>query len=249
MSRRRGWPLLVLGLVFLTVAAGCAGRQRSEAVDVARATDAPPAAASSPEYRFRVGDTIEVRFISAPRYNYETVVTAGGTITIPSGGEAVAAGRTPTELREDVAGMMSQLLLDPTPSIMLKKPGEQSIYVIGEVAGPGRVKTITDMTLTMALAATGGIKSTGKPNSVMVVRTYGVSEPIALKADVSKVFSGEDLSQDILLSPNDVVYVPKSLIGKVDDFVEMFFNKIAPAQLFYLRGYDIMNLDGAEWRY
>jgi hypothetical protein len=43
--------------------------------------------------------------------------------------------------------------------------------------------------------------------------------------------------------------VPTSLIGKVDDFVEMFFLKIAPAQLFYLRGYDIMNLDGAEWRF
>ena len=249
MARRRSCLLVVVGLVLLAFGAGCAARRGAEGVDVASTESVALFNEASPEYRFRVGDDIEVRFVSERRYDYETVVTAGGTVTVPSGGDVVAEGKTASELREEIARAMSGLLLYPSPSVTLRRSGEQVVYVIGEVGGPGRVKTIQDMTVSMALAATGGIKSTGKPSSVMVVRTYGVAEPVAIKVDVSKVLSGEDLSQDVWLAPNDVVYVPRSLIGEIDNFVDLFFNKIAPAQLFYLRGYDIMNLEGAELRY
>jgi polysaccharide export outer membrane protein len=93
----------------------------------------------------------------------------------------------------------------------------------------------------MALAEAGGILSTGKPSSVMVVRTNGVPEAVAIKVDVSKFFSGRDLTQDLPLEPYDVVFVPKSVIGKVGEFVDLFFTQIAPAQLVYLRGYDMVN--------
>lgn len=249
MSGRRGWPLLVLGLTSLCVLGGCAGVNTIDAADLTTTGEAPVPPGTPGEYRLRVGDDLEVRFISGQRYNYETIVTAAGTVTVPSGGEVVAVGKTVAELQDQIADAMSGLLLEPTPMVTLRRSSEQAVYVIGEVAGPGRVKTVLDMTLSMALAATGGIRSSGKPSSVMVVRTYGVPEPIAIKADMTKVFSGEDLSQDIPLAPNDVVYVPKSVIGKVNEFVDLFFHQIAPAQLFYLRGYDIMNLKGAEWRY
>ncbi|MFH1866380.1 MAG: hypothetical protein ABIK85_10900, partial [Candidatus Eisenbacteria bacterium] len=90
-------------------------------------------------------------------------------------------------------------------------------------------------------AEAGGMLSSGKPSSVMVVRTSGVPEAVAIKVDVSKFLSGRDLSQDLPLEPYDVVFVPKSVIGKVNEFVDLFFTSIAPAQLFYLRGYDIAN--------
>jgi polysaccharide export outer membrane protein len=121
--------------------------------------------------------------------------------------------------------------------------------VIGEVKDPGRFDSAGRITVSMALAQAGGIKSTGRPSSVMVVRTYGVDEPQAIKVDVTKVLSGRDLSADIELRGNDVVYVPKSVIGKIGEFVDLFFAQIAPAQIFYLRGYDIIHLERAEWRF
>jgi hypothetical protein len=45
------------------------------------------------------------------------------------------------------------------------------------------------------------------------------------------------------------VYVPKSVIGQVDEFVDLFMNRIAPAQLFYLRGYDMAHLKDSAWRF
>ena len=134
---------------------------------------------------------------------------------------------------------MAELLLDPRASIVLETVGEQPVYVLGEVHAPGAVSSPGMMTVSMALAEAGGMLSSGKPSSVMVVRTTGVPEAVAIKVDVSKVLSGGDLSQDLPLEPYDVVFVPKSVIGKVGEFVDLFFTSIAPAQLFYLRGYDI----------
>ena len=250
MARRRSLPLVVVGLVFLALVAGCARRPSARVVDVTEeAGGGVGFDASSPGYGLRVGDKLELLFLSAPRYNYETVVTPGGTVTVPMGSEVVALGRTVGELSAEIADAMSPYLLDPTTSVVLRALGEQPVFVVGEVGGPSRVLSSSELTVSMALATTGGIKPTGKAHSVMVVRTYGVPEPVAIRVDISKVLSGEDLSQDIRLLPNDVVYVPKTLIGKIDDFVDLFFQQIAPAQIFYLRGYDMVNLKGAEWRW
>ena len=250
MHRRRGWTLLALGVVLLTVSAGCA--RHASVVDL-RKTSPDEASLGSPdvagEYRLRVGDELEIRFISGPRYSYKTQVTPEGTISVPTGVEVVAAGRTLAEVRAEVASLMSELLRDPEPLMTLSKLGEHTVFVLGEVGGPGRVRSLSDMTVSMALAATGGLRSTGKPSSIMVVRTYGVPEPVAFKVDMSKVFSGEDLTQDIPLVSNDVVYVPRSVIGDVGEFVQLFFTNIAPAQVFYLRGYDMMTLEKKAWRW
>ncbi len=106
---------------------------------------------------------------------------------------------------------------------------------------PGPVRNMGAIRLSMALAQAGGILSSGSPSSVMIVRTTGVPEATAIKVDIAQVLSGSDPSQDLVLEPYDVVFVPQSVIGKVGEFVDLFFNKIAPAQLFYLRGYDMIN--------
>jgi len=79
------------------------------------------------------------------------------------------------------------------------------------------------------------------------VRTTGVPEPTAFRVDISKVLSGRDLSEDAHLRPNDVVFVPKSVIGQVGEFVKLFFENIAPAQLFYLRGYEMFRNTDLRW--
>ncbi len=239
--------LLVLGLGSVALLAGCAsGPQRDDAEPVSDVVFEGP---RQPDYRLRPGDLIEVSFPADPGASYTTPITPSGTVTLPMVGEVVAAGSTATELAGVISEQMSPYLIDPSVSVMLKEIALQPVFVIGEVGKPGRVTAAEVLTVSMALAEAGGVKSTGRPSSVVVVRTYGVDRAEAFKVDVTKVLSGRDLSEDMRLRPNDVVYVPKSVIGKIDEFVELFFNNIAPTQLFYLRGYDMAHLQGAEWRF
>jgi 4-diphosphocytidyl-2C-methyl-D-erythritol kinase len=40
--------------------------------------------------------------------------------------------------------------------------------------------------------------------------------------------TGEDMSQNIYLAPFDIVYVPKSTIGNVNQFVDSYLRKNIP---------------------
>jgi protein involved in polysaccharide export with SLBB domain len=236
---RAGLLLAVVGAA-LWCAGGCAGTADG-VVDVA---DFEQPVTDETGYRLRLGDEVRVMFPAERSLDYTAPVSPAGTISVPSGGEVVAAGKTVAELRVDVEAAMSSMLLDPQSAIVLERIAEHPVYVLGEVSNPGAVTSPAGIRLSMALAGAGGLLSTGKPSSVMIVRTTGVPEAVAIKADVSKVLSGSDLAQDLELEPYDVVFVPKSVIGKVDEFVELFFTRIAPAQLFYLRGYDIVERGG-----
>jgi protein involved in polysaccharide export with SLBB domain len=218
-------------------------------VDAGSGLDEPFFPGREPGYRLREGDVVTVSFASDAGAEFTTPITPEGTLTLPMAGEIPAAGMTTTEVAAGISDVMSEYLVDSRTSVILQEVAEQPVFVIGEVQKPGRVESRGRLTVSMALAEAGGVTSFGKASSVMIVRTYAVKEPTAMRVDVTKVLSGRDLSQDVELVGNDVVYVPKSVIGQVGEFVELFITNIAPAQLFYLRGYDMAHLKDAEWRF
>jgi len=232
-----GLLLALVGAVLCCVG-GCAGGSHDAVVDVA---DYERADEGESVYRLRVGDVLAISFPADRDLDYTTPVSPVGTVSVPSGGEVVVAGKTIDEARAAIESRMSELLREPRAMLTLDKVGQQPVYVLGEVGKPGPVMAAGPITVTMALAGAGGMEPSGKPSSVMVIRSTGVPEAVAIKVDVGKVLSGGDLSYDLPLQAYDIVYVPKSAIGKVNEFVDLFFHEIAPAQLFYLRGYDILN--------
>jgi polysaccharide export outer membrane protein len=236
MSRIRAALMVALIALAAVCVGGCAGSGGG----VVDSSEYERPDAGQEAYHLRVGDEVEISFPTAPELDYKTPVSPAGTISVPSGDEVVVVGKTMDEARKEIEGRMAALLLDPRAMVTLASLAEQPVYVLGEVNKPGAVTSEGNISVAMALASAGGLLPTGKPSSVMVVRTMGVEEPIAIKVDVTKVLSGRDLSSDLELVPYDVVYVPRSVIGKVDEFVDLFFDNIAPAQLFYLRGYDMV---------
>lgn len=239
-SKAQGAILLLVGLLCAGLIAGCAG-SRADGGPLP-SSEAPPR--ETGEYRLRVGDAIRVRFADEQELEYQTQVTPTGTVTTPFGGELSAEGLTIGELAAAIEAGVSAYVRNPGVSVLITTLAKQPVYVVGEVKNPGSIESVGGLSVTSALSAAGGLLSTGKPSSVMVVRTDGVPEPVAYRVNVDDVLSGRDLSEDMALRPNDVVYVPKSFIGNVGEFVELFFANIAPAQLFYLRGYDMLHEDG-----
>jgi protein involved in polysaccharide export with SLBB domain len=235
------------GPALVVLCLGCATKDVTPIEDVVREEEA--AALEAPAYLLRPGDNLRIDFASDNQLDFDTQVTPGGTVSLPMAGEIPAAGMTVEELAGLVEEEMAAYLLDPTASVLIRNVQRRFVYVIGEVGRPGRVEIFDGITITAALAEGGGIEASGRASSVMVVRTTGVDEPLAFRVDATKILSARDMSQDVPLRDNDVVYVPKSVIGEVDQFVDLFITKIAPAQLFYLRGYDMAHLKDAAWRF
>ena len=249
MAQSRTGLLLTLVGAALCCVVGCAGTGGDDVVDVAdleepaavEVTGGEEPTAAPAAYQLRLGDELDVMFPTDRTLDYTAPVSPAGTLTVPSGGEVIAVGRTIDEVRAAIEVEMADLLLDPRSAVVLSRVAQQPVYVLGEVGKPGAVTNTGTIRLSMALAQAGGILSSGQPGSVMIIRTTGVEEAVGIKVDVAGVLSGRDMSQDLVLEPYDVVFVPQSIIGKIDEFVDLFFAQIAPAQLFYLRGYDILN--------
>ena len=67
------------------------------------------------------------------------------------------------------------------------------------------------MSVLQAIALAGGLKQdTAKATEIIVIRRDRGGQPFVIKLDLKAALSGEDLSQDIRLLPNDFVNVPRS---------------------------------------
>jgi len=85
------------------------------------------------------------------------------------------------------------------------------IYVFGQVNNPGHIKMkkLSHLTLLRAIAQAGGFTDRARKSSVIIKRTEGGKE-IKIKVNIKKILSGK--KPDIVLQPNDIIFVPESIL-------------------------------------
>jgi polysaccharide biosynthesis/export protein len=145
-------------------------------------------------------------------------------------------------LRPDQSGTTVQreisvdsILNGTTPDIPLQ-PGDIifvpkstiNVYVGGEVTQPGLQTVQGRMTLLGAVLKAGGPLRTGSIKHVILVRDTD-GKPSATRYNLDAVL--RDATGDMPLRPYDIVFVPKSAIAKVDDFVDDYIRKVIPISL------------------
>ncbi len=184
--------------------------------------------ASNQGYQIEPGDTLDVRFFYNPELNEEVMVRPDGNISLPLVGETRAAGRTPGQLESDLKNSYSRELRQAAITVMVKGFAGQRVYVDGEVGAPQMVNIAGNLSAMQAVASAGGFKESARKGEVIVIRRAGVQQPVVIPVNLEHAIAGTDTSQDILLQPYDVVYVPKSAIGEMNQFIDQYIRKNIP---------------------
>jgi polysaccharide export outer membrane protein len=91
---------------------------------------------------------------------------------------------------------------------------ENKVVVLGEVARPRVFRFQRDVSLLEAIAEAGGIKSSARERRAFVVRG-SLKNPEVYPIDVRRAATG--LIKDMQLRSGDIVYVPKSVLGKLEE--------------------------------
>ncbi len=102
-----------------------------------------------------------------------------------------------------------------------------SAYVIGEVKSPGKITWDGDMTLTQALAMSGGTGSDAKLSHVLVMSGC-ICNPSLKLVDVAGILYRGELTNNINLQRGDVVYVPKTELATVEHYLEVATKVLEP---------------------
>ncbi|HIJ63186.1 MAG TPA: sugar transporter [Rhodospirillaceae bacterium] len=179
------------------------------------------------DYQIQPGDNLDIRFYYNPELNEQQQVRPDGRITLQLIGEQAVAGRTPHELETALRSKYTGELKQPEIAVIVRGFGGQKAYVDGEVGRPGMVDLTGGMTALQALAQSGGAKTTGELDEVILIRRVD-GKPVAVPLDLAKALDGKDLGQDVQLRPYDVLFVPRSAIANLNTFIDQYFRQNVP---------------------
>ncbi|NIP84018.1 MAG: sugar ABC transporter substrate-binding protein [Planctomycetales bacterium] len=170
--------------------------------------------------------TVDRRF-GAGGQGTGTRVTPEGTVQLPGIGSVAAQGLTLSELKREVDARYAELVsgLDVTPILEARAP--RYVYVLGEVAAPGRYDLTGPTTVMQAIAMAGSWNVGANLNQVVVFRRDANWCLMATKLDVRGALYGKRPcpADEIWIRDSDIVVVPKSPILVADEFIELVFTR------------------------
>jgi len=191
-----------------------------------------------PEYRLGFGDVIEVKFFDQDRFNETVAVRPDGRITLQRVGDVFVAGMTPTTLDSLITATYTQVLRAPDVSVFVRQFSKYQVYLLGEVRTPGGYPLQPGMTLVQSLALAGGVTKTARLGEVVVLRQGAAGGANGFKVDLGPHLDpGRSAAMDSLvyLQPQDIVYVPKTALGTLNDFLTQVWSGLTPPLDTYLR--------------
>jgi polysaccharide export outer membrane protein len=182
----------------------------------------PPAAAAPAEYQIGPQDILAISVFGHDDLTQTVVVQADGTLTYPLVGRIPASDKTAKDLERDLTERLGKSFIrNPQVTVAIREYRSKTVLVAGEIGHPGTYPLAGGMTIVEILAKAGPV-SPGAAAEVIVVRPKGESHgPVLpsemtdsalveiLRVNVRAIESG-DLSANIVLKPNDTVFVPQA---------------------------------------
>jgi len=194
------------------------------------AAQATSGAVSAPEeYRIGPGDELSITFPNQSELNHDGIVGPDGRFPIPLLGNVLIAGETPSQTAAMITAQLQQqgIANNAVPNITFHKIGT-SVYVGGQVHQPGVVQLASGMDALQAVIAAGGFTDEAKAGRIAVIRRSPDNKPAVTYVDLKAYTKGKDKASIALLSPRDVIFVPRKAISEVDLWIDQYINKTLP---------------------
>jgi protein involved in polysaccharide export with SLBB domain len=198
----------------------------------------PPPSETTDEARsdlsLAAGDTVEVKFYYTPELNEVQTVRPDGKIALQLVGEVPAEGLSPAALRSKLLQLYEPHLEKPEITVLVRSFYNRHIFVSGQVMRPGIIEMPGRMTVLDAIVQAGGFDMRqAEPRSVVVIR-HAQEQRYGYAINLSPALDG-DQSAPFYLKPQDIVYVPRTQIVKVGQWIDQHINRIIPQTGFVIR--------------
>jgi polysaccharide export outer membrane protein len=134
---------------------------------------------------------------------------------------------TLAELGHEIEARYTEVVdgIEVTPVLAQRAP--RYVYVVGEVANPGRFTLDAPTSAMQSIALAGGWNVGANLRQVVIFRRAEDWRLMATKLDVRGALYGKRPcpADEIWLRDSDIVVVPKSPILVADDFIELVFSR------------------------
>lgn len=159
------------------------------------------------DYLIGVGDVLEVQVWQEPELSRTVTVRLDGKVSLPLVGDIDAAGQSTGNLDRLLEKRFSDLVTEPSVSVMLVESRSRRYYVVGQVGQPGEFAIDYPLTLLQVIARSGGFQEWAKKDEIKIIRRQDGREEF-FTFNYDSFVKGKDLDQNLLIVPGDTVIVP-----------------------------------------
>jgi len=190
-------------------------------------------AAEGPDEDYVVGDgdSLLISVWGEPALSGAVTVRPDGKITLPAVGDVIASGFTPTKLSEDLSVKLTKVVNKPIVTVTVNTITNNKIYVFGGGVPSGVAVLPSRTTLLQFMIRFGNFKG------IDLVNAYVLRNGKKLDVDFHSLLVKGDVTKDIPLKPEDMIYVPDNEAYKI--YVMGAVN--APKYVFYRDGLRILD--------
>ena len=183
---------------------GCGSRQ-APPPDSRRVVSAP--------YVIGPGDQLSVFVYQSPQLSVPSLpVRPDGRISIPLVPEIMAAGKTPSQLGDELAGQLKKYVRDPIVTVMVQGfvgPLDQQVRVIGEATEPLAIPYRDGLTVLDVMIQTKGLTRYASGNRAVIVRKTGTQQE-QIRVRLSDLIKDGDIRQNVYMQPGDTLIIPQT---------------------------------------
>lgn len=163
-------------------------------------------------YRIAPGDSVKIFVWRNPEVSTTVPVRPDGLLSAPLLEDIPAAGKTPSELAQEIEAELSTYIRNPMVTVIVNGfvgTYAQSIRVIGESRNPTSILYRDGMTLLDVMIQTGGLTKFADGNDAKLIRTVdGKQKEYRLRLDDLVRYG--DISANVDMRPGDIIIIPES---------------------------------------
>lgn len=154
-------------------------------------------------------DVLEIVVWKNAELSKVVTVRPDGRISLPLIGDVPAAGVTANVLRESIRKRLKEFQKVPAVSVIVQQVNSSNIYMLGEVARPGKYPLRSHITLLQALSMAGGFTQLASRNNILILRKQGDGEQEKIiRFGFMDFIIKEDARGNVLLKRGDTIIVP-----------------------------------------
>ncbi|MCR4337037.1 MAG: polysaccharide biosynthesis/export family protein [Candidatus Omnitrophica bacterium] len=175
-------------------------------------------------YRITSGDLLTIAYrdrADDKRGVYK--VSEEGEIFFPLVGALKVGGLSRGEARELLNQALAKYIRYPKVDVRINIEGR--FMVVGAVGSPGVYSVESNLSVLEAILKAGGYDGNANLKSVLLLRG-GIDKPEITRLNVLKMIKKGDRSDNLLLKPGDLVYVPKSFIYHLENFASFLTDRL-----------------------
>jgi polysaccharide export outer membrane protein len=156
------------------------------------------------DYVVGAGDQLNVQLFGSQNRTLKLTVGRDGRVNFPELGPIGVAGKSFDSVRGEIEARVAQQMIGTQASVGLADTRSIRVFVLGEAQKPGSYTVSGLATVTSALYASGGIKTTGSLRDVQLKRQGA----LVRRLDLYDLLLRGDTSNDAKLQAGDVIFIP-----------------------------------------